>query len=138
MKLIEDAILADAAGLLNRPAQAAMGREWPPLFETVLGAADDAAVLVNGFLGERWRSVFSGRSLRQLQALTCTEGFFSAARERHEQGRSLDWAMLAQHEGFADQAHMSRAAKHITGVAPTEFAQRFIEDESFRIYRLWA
>lgn len=86
---------------------------------------------------ERRIKSFSGRSLREWQALTRTEGLFFAARDRHEAGQPLDWATLALDEGFADQAHMSRTVKRITGFAPGEFAQRFIEDESFWMYRLW-
>lgn len=86
---------------------------------------------------ERRIKSFSGRSLREWQSLVRTEGLFFAARERYEQGLPLDWATLAQDEGFSDQAHMSRTAKRITGFAPGEFTQRFIEDESFWMYRLW-
>lgn len=32
---------------------------------------------------------------------------------------------------------MRRATRRIGGFAPTELARRFIEDESFRVYRLW-
>ena len=81
--------------------------------------------------------VVSGRSLREWQALTRTEGLFFAARERYEAGQPFDWAGLALAEGFADQAHMNRTVKRITGFAPGEFARRFIEDESFWMYRLW-
>lgn len=86
---------------------------------------------------ERRIKSFSGRSLREWQTLVRTEGLFFAARERYESGQPFEWAALAQDEGFADQAHMSRVAKRITGFAPSEFAQRFIEDESFWMYRLW-
>jgi AraC-like DNA-binding protein len=86
---------------------------------------------------ERRIKSYSGRSLREWQSLVRTEGLFFAARDRYEAGQAFDWAGLAQEEGFADQAHMSRAAKRITGFAPSEFAQRFIEDESFWLYRLW-
>lgn len=86
---------------------------------------------------ERRIKSFSGRSLCEWQALVRTEGLFFAARDRYESGQPFDWAALAQDEGFADQAHMSRAAKRITGFSPGEFAQRFIEDESFWMYRLW-
>lgn len=86
---------------------------------------------------ERRIKSFSGRSLREWQALTRTEGLFFAARDRYEAGQPFDWAGLALEEGFADQAHMSRTVKRITGFAPAEFAQRFIEDESFWLYRLW-
>ena len=86
---------------------------------------------------ERRIKAFSGRSLREWESLVKTESLFFAARDRYESGQAFDWADLAQAEGFADQAHMSRVAKRITGFAPGEFAQRFIEDESFWMYRLW-
>lgn len=86
---------------------------------------------------ERRVKAFSGRSLREWQALVKTEGVYFAARDRYEAGLPFDWAALAQDEGFADQAHLSRAVKRITGFSPSEFAQRFVEDESFWVYRLW-
>jgi len=33
---------------------------------------------------------------------------------------------------------MTRTVRRITGFTPTEFARRFVEDESFWMYRLWA
>lgn len=86
---------------------------------------------------ERRIKSFSGRSLREWQSLVKTEGLFFAARARHEAGLPFDWAGLAHDEGFADQAHLSRTTKKITGFSPSEFAQRFVEDESFWLYRLW-
>lgn len=86
---------------------------------------------------ERRIKASSGRSLREWQSLVKTEGLFFAARDRVEAGQSLDWASLAYDEGFSDQAHLSRAVKRITGFSPSEFVERFIEDESFWAYRLW-
>lgn len=86
---------------------------------------------------ERRIKTMSGRSLRDWRSLVRTEGLFFAARERHEAGLPFDWAGLAHEEGFADQAHLVRAAKRITGFSPTEFARRYLEDESFWLYRLW-
>ena len=86
---------------------------------------------------ERRIMAHSGRSLRHWQPLVRTEGIFFTARERHEAGLPLDWAALAQEEGFADQAHMCRATKHITGFSPTDFARRFVDDEAFWLYRVW-
>jgi hypothetical protein len=86
---------------------------------------------------ERRIKAYSGRSLREWQSLVKTEGAFFTARDRYEAGQPFDWAELAQDEGFADQAHPSRTAKRITGFSPVEFAQRFGEDESFWLYRLW-
>ena len=51
--------------------------------------------------------------------------------------RRIQLATLALDEGFADQAHLSREVKRITGFSPSEFTQRFIDDESFWMYRLW-
>jgi len=86
---------------------------------------------------ERRIKAFSGRSLREWQSLVRAEGVFFAARDRFDAGHPFDWAGIAHDEGFADQAHLSRTAKRITGFSPTEFAQRFAEDESFWLYRLW-
>lgn len=86
---------------------------------------------------ERRVKSYSGRSLRQWQALVKTEGLFFAARERHDAGLPFDWAGLAHDEGFADQAHLSRTTRKITGFSPGEFAQRFVRDESFWLYRRW-
>ncbi|CAB3749309.1 AraC family transcriptional regulator [Burkholderia sp. MSh2] len=86
---------------------------------------------------ERRIKTYSGRSLREWQTLVRTESAFFAARDRFEAGNAVNWASLALDEGFADQAHLSREVKRITGFSPSEFTQRFIEDESFWMYRLW-
>ncbi|WP_233177018.1 AraC family transcriptional regulator [Ralstonia sp. ASV6] len=86
---------------------------------------------------ERRIKTFSGRSLREWQALVKSEGAYFAAMDRHAAGLPFDWAALAQDEGFADQAHLSRTAKRITGFSPSEFVERFVEDEAFWAYRLW-
>ncbi|WP_323122894.1 helix-turn-helix domain-containing protein [Burkholderia alba] len=86
---------------------------------------------------ERRIKAHSGRSLREWQALVKTEGVFFTARERYEAGEPFDWVGLAQDEGFADQAHLSRTIRRITGFSPSEFIRRFGEDESFWLYRLW-
>lgn len=86
---------------------------------------------------ERRIKAYSGRSLREWQSLVKTEGLFFSARARFENMGALDWAGIAHDEGFADQAHLSRAVKRITGFSPGEFARRFAEDESFWVYRLW-
>ena len=86
---------------------------------------------------ERRVKAYSGRSLREWESLVKTEGVLFSARAQYEAGLPFDWAGIAQDEGFADQAHLSRTAKRITGFSPSEFARRFAEDESFWLYRLW-
>lgn len=117
-----------------RPSLRQFGRHW--VERLALRAHEWRSTRSERQVERRIKS-FSGRSLRQWQALVRTEGVFFAARERYESGQPFDWATLALDEGFSDQAHMSRVAKEICGFSPTEFAQRYVEDESFWIYRLW-
>jgi AraC-like DNA-binding protein len=86
---------------------------------------------------ERRIKALSGRSMREWQSLLKAEGVFFTARDRYQAGLPLDWAELALDEGFADQSHLVRAVKRITGFTPTVFAQRYVDDESFWLYRLW-
>lgn len=86
---------------------------------------------------ERRVKAYSGRSLREWQAIVRTEELFFSARDRLDAGQPFEWADMAAEAGFADQAHLSRATKRITGFAPAEFTRRYLEDESFWIYRLW-
>jgi AraC-like DNA-binding protein len=86
---------------------------------------------------ERRIKVQSGRSIREWRSLVKTEGLFFASRDRIESGLSINWAELALDEGFSDQSHLSRATKRVTGFSPSEFAKRYVEDESFWLYRLW-
>ncbi|MCJ0763464.1 helix-turn-helix domain-containing protein [Variovorax terrae] len=153
--------LCDALLAANDDAQTmvALQRHLAPRWREVLGRAGDSLPSLSEFgrhwvgrlglqarewqrtLGtrqvERRVKAFSGRSIREWQGMVRTEGLFHAARQRHAQGQPLDWPALALDEGFSDQAHMSRAVRQITGFAPTEFARRFEEDESFWMYRLW-
>jgi AraC-like DNA-binding protein len=117
-----------------RPSLQQLGRHW---VERLGWQASQWARVHSPRHVERRVKSFSGRSLREWQSIVRTEGLFFAARARHEAGLPFDWATLAQDEGFTDQAHMIRSVKRITGFAPTEFAQRFTEDESFWMYRLW-
>jgi AraC-like DNA-binding protein len=117
-----------------QPSLRQLGRHW---VERLARQAQEWRRVHSPRHVERRIKSFSGRSLREWQTLVKTEGLFFAARDRYETGQPFDWAALAQDEGFADQAHMSRVAKRITGFSPSEFAHRFIEDESFWMYRLW-
>lgn len=69
---------------------------------------------------ERRIKHYSGRSLREWRTLVKTEGALFAALQGHAAGLPLDLAALAHEQGFADQAHLSRATKRITGFSPAE------------------
>lgn len=117
-----------------QPSLRQLGRNW---VERLAWQAQEWGRMHSPRHVERRIKSFSGRSMREWQSLVRTEELFFAARDRYETGQPFAWAELAQDAGFSDQAHMSRMAKRITGFSPSEFAQRFIDDESFWLYRLW-
>lgn len=125
---------AAQGGDAHRPSLRQMGRHW---VQRLAWQAHQWRDTHSARQVERRIKSFSGRSLREWQSLVRTEGLFFAARERYETGQPFDWASLALDEGFSDQAHLSRVTRQICGFPPTEFADRYIEDESFWIYRLW-
>lgn len=116
------------------PSLRQLGRHW---VERLAWQAHQWRSLHSPRHVERRIKSFSGRSMREWQSLVRTEGLFFTARDLHEAGQPFDWATMAQNEGFSDQAHMSRTVKRITGFSPSEFSLRFVEDESFWMYRLW-
>lgn len=120
----------------GRPAQSlrAAGRDW---VGRLAWLARDWRRSHSPRHVERRIKAYSGRSLREWQSLVRTEALFFSAREQFAERGTLDWAAMAHDQGFADQAHLSRAVKRITGFAPGEFARRFAQDESFWLYRLW-
>lgn len=138
MRVLEDQLgrrWRNAQGSASgRPSLRQMGRHW---VQRLAWQAHQWRDTHSTRQVERRIKSFSGRSLREWQSLVRTEGLFFAARERYETGQPFDWATLALDEGFSDQAHLSRVTRQICGFPPTEFADRYIEDESFWIYRLW-
>ena len=46
-------------------------------------------------------------------------------------------ADIAADEGYADQSHLCRVSRRITGFSPEALRVRIAEDEAFWAYRLW-
>ena len=77
----------------------------------------------------------TGQSQRDLRLYEKTEQAFSQfARQATPAG--TEWAMLAADSGFADQSHLGREVRRITGFSPKRLQQMMAEDESFWFYRL--
>lgn len=51
--------------------------------------------------------------------------------------RRLRWSDLAAEAGYADQAHLCRETRRISGLSPQALLDRIHSDESFWVYRLW-
>ncbi|MFT3857696.1 MAG: AraC family transcriptional regulator [Aquabacterium sp.] len=85
---------------------------------------------------ERRIKQWTGHPLRELRGISRSERTFMDALAAEESGE-LNWATLAIDTGHADQSHLSRQSRRLTGFAPEEFRRRIREDEGFWAYRLW-
>ena len=85
---------------------------------------------------ERCIRAWCGLPLRTLDGLSRAEASFFDALGAHTQGR-LNWADVAADAGYADQSHLCRESRRITGFSPQDLLRRIQEDESFWVYRVW-
>lgn len=80
---------------------------------------------------------WTGQSYRDLQLfIRVEEAFIHRVAVRN--GGTPNLADIAADAGFADQSHMGREIRRITGVSPARFGERLANDESFWYYRLIA
>lgn len=86
---------------------------------------------------ERRIRQWAGQPLRELQGLVRAEqAFFSVVAAQQAQG-TVRWADVAADNGFADQSHLCRVTRRVTGFTPQGLARRIAEDETFWAYRVW-
>jgi AraC-like DNA-binding protein len=84
---------------------------------------------------ERRIKLWSGQPLRDLRGVSRAErAFFQAMADADG---SLSLAELATQAGYADQSHMCRESRRVTGFPPEELWRRIASDEAFWAYRLW-
>lgn len=88
---------------------------------------------------ERRVREWAGQPLRRLRRAYRAEQSFIAARDAALRGNGkVALGEVAQNGGYADQSHMSREAREITGLSPAEILRRGLEDETYWIYRIWS
>lgn len=85
---------------------------------------------------ERRIKTWAGQPMRTLHRMRRAEQLFLDERDAMLQGK-VSWSDLAAHGGYADQAHLCRETRQITGLSPTELARASRDDESYWIYRIW-
>jgi AraC-like DNA-binding protein len=84
---------------------------------------------------ERRIKGWSGLPLRELRGFARSEqAFFRALADGEGPVR---WTDVAADAGYADQSHLCRETRRVTGFAPAELRRRIAEDEGFWIYRVW-
>lgn len=76
-----------------------------------------------------------GVGVAELRKFARGEAAFNELNASLEASRSISLADIAAHAGYADQAHLSRDCKAVTGRTPSAFLREFEEDESAWIYR---
>ncbi|MBI3149924.1 MAG: helix-turn-helix transcriptional regulator [Betaproteobacteria bacterium] len=85
---------------------------------------------------ERRIKQWTGQALRELQGIGRSERAFFDAVVGVKAGE-VNWSEVAANTGYADQSHLCRQTRRITGFAPDELRRRIATEESFWAYRLW-
>lgn len=118
----------------GRPSPAPYIGDW------VRSVATRAAHSSAGRSLRQWQRLvrdWTGQSYRDLQLFIRVEDAF-IRRIAACNDRAPDLASIAADAGFADQSHMGRQIRKVTGLSPTHFGKRLANDESFWYYRLIA
>lgn len=82
---------------------------------------------------KRW----AGLPLRELRGMARSEqAFFDVMAAQVENG-SVPWADIAADNGYADQSHLCRISRRITGFSPEVLREGIEKEEAFWAYRIW-
>ena len=85
---------------------------------------------------ERRIKAWAGLPLRELRAVSRAENaFYAVAAAADRPGFS--WADIAADNDYADQSHLCRETRRLTGFSPEELRRRMQVEEAFWAYRLW-
>lgn len=85
---------------------------------------------------ERRIKLWTGQPLRELRGQGRLERAFFDVVLAQEMG-DVNWGDVACGAGFADQSHLCRQTRRITGFSPEELRRRIAQDEGFWVYRIW-
>jgi len=85
---------------------------------------------------ERRIKAWAGLPLRELRAVSRAESAFYAVAAAEGTG-SLNWADIAASNDYADQSHLCRETRRLTGFSPEDLRRRIQTEEAFWAYRLW-
>jgi AraC-like DNA-binding protein len=86
---------------------------------------------------ERRVKAWAGLPMRTLRRMGRAEQALLAARAEQASGK-ICWVGVADDAGYADQSHLTRETRAITGLSPTELAHALEHDDSYWLYRIWS
>jgi len=79
---------------------------------------------------------WAGLPMGRIMGLSRAERALIDAQLAHAHAR-VKWAEIAADAGYADQSHLCRETRRVTGLSPQQLLDRIDSDECFWIYRLW-
>jgi len=85
---------------------------------------------------ERRIKAWAGLPMRELRAVSRAEAAFHAVAAA-EGGGGVNWADIAAGSDYADQSHLCRETRRLTGFSPEDLRRRIHAEEAFWAYRLW-
>ncbi|MFG6415901.1 helix-turn-helix domain-containing protein [Roseateles sp. DC23W] len=85
---------------------------------------------------ERRIKAWAGLPLRELRAVSRAESAFYAVAAAEGRG-GVNWAEIAADNDYADQSHLCRETRRLTGLSPEDLRRRIQTEEAFWAYRLW-
>ena len=85
---------------------------------------------------ERRVKAWAGVPMRDLRAVSRAERAFMAVAQR-DVGSTVNWAEIAADTDYADQSHLCRETRRLSGFSPEELRRRSETEEAFWPYRLW-
>lgn len=88
-------------------------------------------------VAERRIKAWAGLPMRTLQRMGRAEQALLAARAEQAGGK-ISWSGVAAETGYADQAHLTREARAMSGLSPAALARAMEHDDSYWMYRIWA
>lgn len=88
---------------------------------------------------ERRIKAWAGLPMRELRAVSRAENAFYAvaAAEIGAGDAGVNWADIAADNDYADQSHLCRETRRLTGFSPEDLRRRIQAEEAFWAYRLW-
>jgi AraC-like DNA-binding protein len=85
---------------------------------------------------ERRVKAWAGLPMRELRAVSRAERAFLAVASS-DAGPTVNWADVAVEMDYADQSHLCRETRRLSGFSPQELRRRMASEEAFWPYRLW-
>jgi AraC-like DNA-binding protein len=86
---------------------------------------------------ERRIKARAGLPMRTLLRMGRGEQALLAARAEQASGK-ISWGGVAAEAGYADQSHLTRDTRALTGLTPAELARAIEHDDSYWLYRIWS